>query len=48
MISMVTPLQSGHNIFGLIAVWYIDNTEDIVDFVLAKIPSCAKRVKYFV
>ena len=39
---------SGHNIIGLIAVWYIDITEDIVAFVLAKITSCAKRVKYFV
>ena len=39
---------SGHNINGLIAVWYIDITEDIVAFVLAKITSCAKRVKYFV
>ena len=38
----------GHNIIGLIAVWYIDITEDIVAFVLAKITSCAKRVKYFV
>ena len=41
-------LISGHNIIGLIAVWYIDITEDIVAFVLAKITSCAKRVKYFV
>ena len=39
---------SGHNIIGFIAVWYIDITEDIVAFVLAKITSCAKRVKYFV
>ena len=39
---------SGHNIIGLIAVWYIDITEDIVAFVLAKITSFAKRVKYFV
>ena len=36
---------SGHNIIGHIAVWYIDITEDIVAFVLAKITSCAKRVK---
>ena len=42
-----TPI-SGHNIIGFIAVWYIDITEDIVAFVLAKITSCAKRVKYFV
>ena len=41
-------LISGHNIIGFIAVWYIDITEDIVAFVLAKITSCAKRVKYFV
>ena len=39
---------SGHNIIGLIAVWYIDITENIVAFVLAKITSCARRVKYFV
>ena len=39
---------SGHNIIGFIAVWYIDITEDIVAFVLAKITSCAKRGKYFV
>ena len=39
---------SSHNIIGFIAVWYIDITEDIVAFVLAKITSCAKRVKYFV
>ena len=39
---------SGHNIIGLIAVWYIDITEDIVAFVLAKITSCVKRVKYFI
>ena len=39
---------SGHNIIGLITVCYIDITEDIVAYVLAKIPSCAKRVKYFV
>ena len=39
---------SGHNIIGLIAVWYIDITEDIVTFVLAKITSCDKRVKYYV
>ena len=39
---------SGHNIIGLIAVCYIDITEDIVAFVLAKITYCAKRVKYFV
>ena len=39
---------SGHNIIGLIAVWYIDFTEDILAFVLAKIFSCAKKVKYFV
>ena len=39
---------SGHNIIWLIAVWYIDITEDIVAFVLAKITCCAKRVKYFV
>ena len=39
---------SGHNIIGLIAVWYIDITEDIVAFVLAKITSCAKRVQCFV
>ena len=39
---------SGHNIIGLIAVRYIDITEDIVAFVLAKIPSCVERVKYFV
>ena len=47
MISMVTSI-SGHNIIGLIAVWYIDITEHIVAFVLAKITSCAKKVKYFV
>ena len=47
MISMVTPL-SGHNIIGLIAVWYIEITEDIVACVLAKKTSWAKRVKYFV
>ena len=35
---------SGHNIIGFIAVWYIDITENIVAFVLAKITSCAKRV----
>ena len=35
---------SGHNIIGLIAVWYIDITEDIVAFVLAKITFW---VKYF-
>ena len=39
---------SGHNIIALIAVWYIDITENIVAFVLAKITSCAKRVEYFV
>ena len=39
---------SGHNIIGLIVVWYIDITEDIVAFVLAKITSCAKRDIYFV
>ena len=39
---------SGHNIIGLIAVWHSDITEYIVAFVLAKITSCAKRVKYFV
>ena len=39
---------SGHNIIWLIAVWYIDITEDIVAFVLAKMTSCVKRVKYFV
>ena len=39
---------SGHNIIGLIAVWYIDITEGIVAFVLAKITSCVKKVKYFV
>ena len=39
---------SGHNIIGFIAVWYIDIRGDIVAFVLAKITSCAKRVKYFV
>ena len=39
---------SSNNIIGLIAVWYIDITEDIVAFVLAKITSCAKRGKYFV
>ena len=38
----------GHNIIGFIAVWYNDFTEDIVAFVLAKITSCAKRVKYCV
>ena len=36
---------SGHYIIGLIAVWYIDITKDIVAFVLAKITSCAKRIK---
>ena len=35
----------GHNIIGFIAVCYIDITEDIVAFVLAKKTSCAKRVK---
>ena len=39
---------SGHNIIGFIAVLYIDITEDTVAFVLAKITSCAERVKYFV
>ena len=39
---------SGQNIIGLIAVWYIDITEGIVAFVLAKKTSCGKRVKYFV
>ena len=39
---------SGQNIIGLIAVWYIEITEDIVASVLAKITSCNKRVKYFV
>ena len=39
---------SAHNITGLIAVWYIDNTEDIGAFVLAKKTSGAKKVKYFV
>ena len=36
---------SGHNIIGIIAVWYIDITEDIVAFVLAKITCCVKRVR---
>ena len=35
---------SGHNIIWFIAVCYIDITEDIVAFVLAKITSCAIRV----
>ena len=39
---------SGHNIIEFIAVWYIDITEYIVAFVLAKMTSCVKRVKYFV
>ena len=38
---------SGHSIIGFIVVWYIDIIEYIVAFVLAKITSCAKRVKYF-
>ena len=41
-------MVTGHNIIGLIAVCYIDITQDIVAFVLAKITYCAKRVKYFV
>ena len=48
MIYMVPTSISGHNIIGLIAVWYIDITEDIVAFVLVKITSSAKRVKYYV
>ena len=36
---------SGHNMIGFIAVCYIDITEDIVAFGLAKITFCAKRVK---
>ena len=39
---------SGHNIIGLIAVWHIDIKEDIVAFMLAKITSWVKSVKYFV